>query len=310
MFGTPEVHTLLNDMTRADLEDPSFDMLEYHTKNHPALIDFSLLKALLMLTDKLMPPSDSIEEQVRKMSYTQHELTRIVMEAYRRNRFYASGLLFWMYNDCWPASGWSWVDYYGFPKAGYYAMKRAAQPVIASIDHDGKEGKFTFWVCNDLPHAVSGTGNLRVLALNGEENLSLWSHDIRFEVGAGSSSAVDIVPDSMLLRLLDENHVLVMKISGDFGTDRTVWFNGIPAEMKLAPSGVRIMQHKKGLDQGTIVVSAERYAKAVTLHGRYLFSDNYFDLLPGESRTIRYRSVNEDKGSQTGSEIELFSWNS
>lgn len=43
---------------------------------------------------------------------------------------YCMGTLFWQFNDCWPVSSWSVVDYYGRKKKGYYAVKRLyARPV-------------------------------------------------------------------------------------------------------------------------------------------------------------------------------------
>jgi beta-mannosidase len=37
---------------------------------------------------------------------------------------YCMGTLFWQYNDCWPVSSWSVVDYYGRKKKAYYTVKR------------------------------------------------------------------------------------------------------------------------------------------------------------------------------------------
>ncbi|MFC5403157.1 beta-mannosidase [Cohnella soli] len=305
MFGTPEKHTLLKFMTLEDLKDPAYEMLEYHTKNHPGLTDFSLFKVLLMLADKLMPPFSTVMEQIEKMSFVQHELTRLVVEAYRRQRHYASGILFWMYNDCWPASGWSLVDYYGYPKAGYYGLKAAAKPVISSIAHDKANGAFQFWVCSDKPEDIRGRGRLRVLSLDGvDHHAEKWSKEAAFIVPAGTSRQLDTIADETLLPLLDNRHILVMEIEGDFGADRSVWFNGLPSEMSLTPSGVQIVTQ----DDNSLVVSSEKFAKAVHLHGELVFTDNYFDLLPGETRTIGYHAIDGSKGHVKPT-IELFSWN-
>ncbi len=42
-----------------------------------------------------------------------------------RAKPYGAGDLIWMYNDCWPETGWSTVDYYGERKASFYFLKRA-----------------------------------------------------------------------------------------------------------------------------------------------------------------------------------------
>ena len=35
------------------------------------------------------------------------------------------GSLLWQLNDCWPVTSWSIIDYYGKPKAAWYAVKNA-----------------------------------------------------------------------------------------------------------------------------------------------------------------------------------------
>ncbi|MBE9918100.1 hypothetical protein G8C92_29305 [Paenibacillus donghaensis] len=312
MFGTPEIHTLRRFMSEEDLADPAYDMLEYHTKNHPGLANCSLFRALKTLADKLTPPSVTTDEHVRRMSFVQHELTYLVMEAYRRSRYYTGGLLFWMYNDCWPASGWSLVDYYGYPKGGYYGFKKAARPVIASIERNAEEGRYAFWICSDEPKEILGTATLRVLSLADVAGApSIWSREIGFTVEPGSSSVAAEIPSVELDVLLDDRHVLVMDISGSFCEDRCVYFSGLPAEMKLQPSDVRIASLSDRPEGGCLTVAADRYAKAVLLHGPYVFSDNYFDLLPGEHRTVEFRRLSTAADSEAGggTDIELFSWN-
>jgi beta-mannosidase len=44
---------------------------------------------------------------------------------------YCMGTLFWQFNDCWPVSSWSVVDYYGRKKKAYHAVKKLyAKPVL------------------------------------------------------------------------------------------------------------------------------------------------------------------------------------
>ena len=66
----------------------------------------------------------------------QYEFIRLAMESARRRKYYCSGIQFWMYNDCWPAAGWSVLDYWGDRKAGWYGMASGCKPVIASLDFE------------------------------------------------------------------------------------------------------------------------------------------------------------------------------
>ena len=42
-----------------------------------------------------------------------------------RRRAHCSGQLIWMYNDCWPETGWSVIDYYLTRKNSFYFLKRS-----------------------------------------------------------------------------------------------------------------------------------------------------------------------------------------
>lgn len=45
-----------------------------------------------------------------------------------RMRPQCSGQLIWMYNDCWPETGWTIIDYYTTRKNSFYFLKRAFAP--------------------------------------------------------------------------------------------------------------------------------------------------------------------------------------
>lgn len=59
----------------------------------------------------------------------QAEVIRYAFEKYRSEKYLCSGTLFWMYSDCYPTSGWCFVDYYYNKKPLYYYTKRAFAPV-------------------------------------------------------------------------------------------------------------------------------------------------------------------------------------
>ena len=113
----------------------SDDMWNYHTKSNPGL-SFSLFDVLLNFTEKVLGKFTDGYDRYFKMKYIQYEWIRVSMENIRRNKGFINGIVYWMWNDCWPAaSGWSIVDYYGLPKAAFYSFKRAVKPVMASIDY-------------------------------------------------------------------------------------------------------------------------------------------------------------------------------
>jgi len=68
-----------------------------------------------------------------------------------------------MFVETWPSANWGVVDYLRQPKAGYFAMQRAYQPLLPSIEPDrldwkaGQPGHINLWTINDLPIAYRGS---------------------------------------------------------------------------------------------------------------------------------------------------------
>lgn len=77
-------------------------------------------------------------------------------ESYRRQRYQPVTALFhFMFVETWPSINWGVVDYLRQPKAGYYALQRAYQPILPSIEpvtavwRRGSEARVRLWAIND-----------------------------------------------------------------------------------------------------------------------------------------------------------------
>lgn len=56
----------------------------------------------------------------------------------RRNRGICMGALYWQYNDIWPGTSWSGIDYFGRYKVLQYAAKRFYRPIMISCEEVGE----------------------------------------------------------------------------------------------------------------------------------------------------------------------------
>jgi len=83
----------------------------------------------------------------------QAELVQYHVEHLRRLRATtcAGYVHFWL-NDLVPQVGCGVLDSCRRPKGGYEALKRASQPLLLSLEHEGK-GPIALWVFNDTPAA-------------------------------------------------------------------------------------------------------------------------------------------------------------
>lgn len=82
----------------------------------------------------------SIEEFAYWGGLVQGEALREYCENFRRRMFDSSSAIFWMYNDCWPATrSWTIADYYLRRTPAFASVRRALQPlhvVVAQEDDD------------------------------------------------------------------------------------------------------------------------------------------------------------------------------
>jgi len=284
LSGSPNMDSLMKFMRYEDLQDN--EMYEYHTKDNPYKPEGypSLFEQTQHLADTFLGKWETAEERVQKLEYIHYLLVRASVEGARRNSFYCSGILFWMYNDCWPASGWSMVDYYQIPKAAYYGFKQASKPVITSLNRNGEE--LEAYVCNDSLKAISGSLKLRALSFSGDV---LYSKEESFSVGKNTTEIVLKLPISQLPKL-DKNVIIVCDIEGDFKPSRAYYYGEMPLEMPLEKANVTI--ERIGNE---IKVTSDKYARVVELYGNGSFSDNYFDLLPNEEKTVSFDGNGEVK---------------
>ncbi|MHB0998554.1 MAG: beta-mannosidase [Armatimonadota bacterium] len=297
-MGSPSMRSLLKFMTPEDIADPSSEMWYYHTKDNP-YVDTRLYSGQMQLTEKLFGIAPDIETKVKHQEYVQYEWVRLVVESTRRSKWYCSGILFWMYNDCWPATGWSLVDYYGIPKAAWYAMKRVSKPVIASIEL--VDGVYKVWVCNDTLEDIEGSCSLTSQPWTGA-SVRLMTSSIH--VPANSSQVVLEVPASDIKGLTPES-ILVCDLTTGNGDDRAWYYDGMPSQMTPPPAKLSVW-HKKTKQGGRITISTDNFARVVTLNADTAFSDNYFDMLPGEERVITY---DDNPSSEPLSHIDITCWN-
>jgi beta-mannosidase len=299
--GSPPKRTLLRFMTEADLAGDS--MWEYHTKDNPyigtkrglTLNGIMQREAAELYGD----PAGNVDRRVRQLEYLQYEFARLGMESARRRKFWCSGIQLWMFNDCWPAIGWSIVDYWGGRKAGWYGQAAGCRPVIAALEPGGDD--LGCWVCNDLLKPVDVDLEIRVQPWQGEPR---WSKKLSLTLPANSSQPAIRLPLAELKEKLGDDAAVVCNLIYSGGVDRSWWFPGLPKEMHL-PKARLTVSETRGDGEGSVTIGADHWARVVTLDADVDFSDNYFELLPGESRTITWKAA---RRPFTG-EIGVSCWN-
>ena len=247
-------------------------MWQYHTKGNPAL-SFTLFDITDTFARKVLGDFTGGADRYFKLKYVQYEWVRITLENVRRNRGFINGTVYWMWNDCWPAaSGWAFVDYYCLPKASFYSFKRCAGQLVASID---KAECYDIYLCNDTLNQQNAS--LSLCYLHKGNITPITAADVTVE--ASSAGIVYRLP----LTALPQGAVLICDVAGDGFRDRAFYKGG---SLPIVPCQAPTVLVR---DETSITLTADRYIHAVELEGQYIFSDNYFSLLPGQQRTITMR---------------------
>lgn len=205
------------------------------------------------------------------------------IEAHRRARPRCMGTLYWQLNDCWPAVSWSSIDYYGRWKALHYFVKRAYEDVLLSFEREGD--LLHLYSISDSSADFECEIHCSLMDFNGA---ALWDTLFVRTIESGASALIHSVD----LRRFANRDLRALLLAASLRSDgnkeamNTYLFDS-PAHLALPDPGLTytILPADDGY---RILVRSDRLAKYVYL--RYdvdgFFSDNYFDLSPGEEKEI------------------------
>jgi len=275
MHAAPALETLRRNVPATALRLGSPELL-YRNKDEPKDKGDALMLAHTGL------PS-SLQEYLDFSMICQAEGLKFGIEHYRRRKFHCSGTIFWQWNDCWPGLSWSVLDYYLFPKAGYFYVKRAYAPVLASFKEEG-DG-VSLWITNDTLEDFGDT----VTVFHGDfSGGKLYEEMLEVRVPANVSLKVKhFLFDELRTEDRRREYLAVRSRSGLFPDNRH-FFVEVKDLVRPKPD-LKAEIVGRGDGKYEVRVATDVYAYfvklAVSIEGTK-FSDNYFDLFPGQERAI------------------------
>ena len=223
------------------------------------------------------------------------------LEAHRRNRPYCMGTLYWQLNDSWPVVSWSSIDYYGNWKALHYQAKRAFAPIL--INPIQQNDSLNIYLISDCPDTKDHlTLEMKVTDFDGKKQ----GKPIRLNtltVPANTSQCVyRIKPDTWLSPEEQQRCFMQLTLKDKAGNTlaETVYFFRKTKDLLLPETTVSCkMKQKDGMCELTLFspALAKDVFIEIPLQGAR-FSDNFFDLLPGERKTVVITSPQIKKGEE------------
>ncbi len=275
LLATVKTYTVPEDW---DIESPVMMVHQKHPRGNQLIRTY-------MSRD--WPVPERFEDFLIMSQIVQAEGIKIGAEHLRRIKPRCMGSLYWQIDDCWPVASWSSIDYTGRWKALQYYARRFYAPVLVSPHEEDGEVR----VVGVADGRAGFRGELTCSLLNFDGQV-LWEDTRQVGFGTDSAEVLARYSKAELLRDRDPRTVVfVVKLQRQ-GREvaRNELFFVRPKELVLPDPDLRVAVSAQ--DSGaTVTVSAARFARAVFLdpgdtEGH--FADNFFDLLPGESRTVSF----------------------
>jgi len=226
-------------------------------------------------------------------SILQGDAIKTAIEAHRRDMPHCMGTLVWQHNDCWPVASWAGRDYYGRWKAQQYFSKAAYDDILVSpvVINDS----LSVNIVNDRREAVKGKFTLTAMTLDGKTILSK-----EFEYTANPLASETIFSEKLcdFIENIDRRNTI---FHTTYKTGNRMYENvAYPTKQKYmnysAPDySVSIAAAGDGYD---LTIGSDVFARGVFLSLEGIdnfFSDNYFDIMPGQSRTIHVTTALAEK---------------
>ena len=234
------------------------------------------------------PPRD-FEAYLYVSQVMQADGVRLAMEAHRRAMPYCMGSLYWQIDDCWPVASWSSMDYFGRWKALHYTARRCFAPVLISPVLGNEEAKF--WIVSDHLAPLQATLQISVRDFDGRE---IFGRRIPVIVRPNCSAPYLSLSRRELTRDEDERRLVLdcrLEGGGRVIAEDIRYFR-LPKELELSRPELAVGVTPSA-DGFSLELSCRSLARSVMLScgdDEGFFSDNYFDLLPGERKQVSYQT--------------------
>ena len=214
---------------------------------------------------------------------------------WRRDRSTTRGALVWFMRDLWPGAGWGLIDARGSPKAAYFLLRRALQPVGLFLSDEGGNGVFAD-VVNDRAQPLDATLEV-ILYRQGHVAIARGARDIHVDGRGSATLAVAELFDgffdlSYAYRFGPPSHdLIVARLRAESRVlARATYFPCGRAAGRVADLGLTAVARSLQGGDVELTLESRRYASAVRIDvAGHDPSDNYVDVTPDDPQVILLR---------------------
>ena len=237
---------------------------------------------MLYYVNKLFWQPKKFADLVYLTQITQMECIRDATEHWRRNRGRCNGSMYWQFDDCWCGSSWASMDFDGNYKPLLYAARKFNAPVSLSLENN--KTNVPVYLMNETLAPFDGEYRWQLEMFDGSV-LRRGSRGVHLgPMETGCFDRLDFKADlsadqagraAFVARLYDQSGALVSERRCLLRKENACTFCDPQLQVTV-----------KGRE---VTVTAKHYARYVCLQADGVsapFSDNYFDLSAGESKTV------------------------
>ncbi|HWD00181.1 MAG TPA: glycoside hydrolase family 2 protein [Candidatus Sulfopaludibacter sp.] len=272
----------------------------------------------------------SLEDYSRKAQMMAYEGHRAMFEAYGRNKYTSTGVVQWMLNNAWPGLIWHLYDWYLRPGGSYFGAKRANEPLHVQYSYDDR----SIVVVNSFYRPFAG---LRVSAkVFNSDMQEKFSKSAAVDVGEDASKRIFELPEIAGLSSTYFVNLTLQDAAGKIVSRNFYWLSTTPETLdweksnwyytptktfadysalnQLPPAALQVSAQSAANGAAVTVTNPSR-ALAFAVHLKIsrngeevlpvLWEDNYFALLPGETRQVTAQFA-KGRGAAT---VEAEAWN-
>ncbi len=262
------------------------------------------------LVAKAFGTSESAAQFARRAQLINYEGYRAMFESTSRAR---AGLLIWMSHPCWPSMVWQTYDYYFEPTAAYFGVKKACEPLHIQLNALTDSVEIVNLCAGDRKGL---TAIVSLYDINGKR---LWQQTAKLDsrddstVGVIGVKSEGVKSEKLkLLRLqlrdrkgvVSENDYILRDEEGTQAPLSTLPAADVEQQTTVKGTSAVVTLRNRGRSIAPLIRLNLKGADGEQILP-VIFTDNYFNLLPGERRTITVTWKAEDaRGQQPVIEIE------
>ena len=300
--------------------------------------EFVNLKVFDQAMESVYAKPRSAAEYERMAQAMEYDSERAMFEAYGRNKYDSTGVIQWMLNNAWPSMIWHLYDYYLDAGAGYFATKKACEPIHIQYSYDDR----SIVLVNSTYAPVRGLhASVKVHNLSWKE---LYSSQTDVNASADSAQRIFTIPDGLYMggerlffidleltdptgHVVSRNFYWVPGTLTTFDWEKTDYTHtpaarhedlsalaNLPtasvaarAEFTTTARGREIIVH---LDNKSTTLAFQVKASVRTTSGGLIapvfWSDNWIELTPGESNTL---TALLPPGADAAPVVQIEGWN-